>query len=102
MRKPFNITNNAIRVVTGLCSSSDLPTLKFMKNQLVTNTIGSRFDKGEIMINDILEYDVIFSSMVIGYKIYHSRQENSVFGNTIHAPYGMIKENIEYDLCEFL
>lgn len=102
LRKSFMISKDAIKLVTSLCSSSDFPTLKSVKNQLITITTRPRFDKMKMTINDILEYDVKFSSMVIGYKTYHSSQENSVSGTIIYASYEMIKENKGYDLCEFL
>lgn len=102
LSKPFMITKDAISVVTGLCSSSELPGLKYVKNQVVTDTTRSRFDKRAMTINDILEYDVKFASMVIGYKIYHSSQENSVSSTAIYAAYEMVKKNKEYDLCELL
>lgn len=40
-----------------------------MKNQTVTNATGSQFDKRVMAISNILEHDVNFASMVIGYKI---------------------------------
>lgn len=69
LNKSFKITKNAIRVVIGLCSTSDLPTLKVVKNQIVTNATESKFDQRAMTINDILEHDVKFDSMVIGYKV---------------------------------
>lgn len=98
----FKITKNSIRAIISLCSFGDFPMLKFVKNQLVTNTIGSKFDKKEMTINYILGYDVKFASMVIGYKIYHSSGENSIFDTAIYAAHEMVKEIKQYDLCELL
>lgn len=53
-------------------------------------------------INDVIEPDIKFSSMFIGYKIYFSSQENFVSDTTIYASYHMVKENKDYDLCELL
>jgi len=53
-------------------------------------------------INDIIELNVKFASMVIGYKIYHLRRENFISGTTIYVAYKMLKENVDYDLCELL
>lgn len=44
-------------------------------------------------ISDIIEHYVRFASMVMGYKIYHSSQDNSVSGMTIYAAYQMLKED---------
>jgi len=53
-------------------------------------------------INEIIDPDVRFASMVNGYKIYHPSRENSVSGMTIYVAYQMLKENVDYDLCELL
>lgn len=43
--KLHKITKGAIQVVTGLCASGQLPSLKMVKIDIVTNAIGSKFDK---------------------------------------------------------
>lgn len=101
LNEPFKISNNANRVIISLCSSNDLLTLKYVKNQIVIDTTGSKFDRA-MTINDILEHDVRFDSMVIGYKSYNSNKENSVSEIAIYAVYEMIWENKKYDLCELL
>lgn len=58
-----------------------------MKNEIVTKATSSIFNKRAMKINDIIEVDVIFYSMVIGYKIYHSNRDNSVSNNAIYAAY---------------
>lgn len=88
--------------MTGLCSSGDFSTLKSVKNQLITDTTSSKFDKRAMTINDILMHDIKFASMVIEYMIYHSSYKNFVSGTAIYAAYEMIKENKKYDLCELL
>jgi len=102
LMKPFKITKDAIKAVTGLNSSGGLSMLKVVKNQTVTDATGSRFDKMAMIINDIIDLDVKLASMVIGYKIYHSSRENSISGMTIYAAYNMLRENPDYDLCELL
>lgn len=102
LNKPFKITKNAIRVITGLYSFGDIPKLKSMKNQIVTDTTSSKFDRRAMTINDILEHDVRFSSMMTRYKIYSSSRENSVSSTAIYATYEMVKEKKKYDLCELL
>lgn len=74
----------------------------FVKNQMVTDAIGSKFDKRDMTINDIIELDVNFSFMVVEYKVCHSSWENYVFGTAIHVAYQMVKEYKEYELCEIL
>lgn len=99
---PFKITKEAICVVTRLNSIGRLLVLKSVKNDKVTEAIGSQWDRKEMMIDDIATMDVKFSSMVIGYKIYHSSWENSISGTTIYVAYEMVKQNVDYDLCELL
>lgn len=53
-------------------------------------------------IDDILENDVRFSSIIIGYKVYQSSILNSVSEITIYAAYQIVKEDMQYDLCFFL
>lgn len=62
----------------------------------------SKFDKWAMTINDILEQDFRFASMVIGYKIYFSSRENYVSGTSIYIAYEMMRENKKYDLYELL
>lgn len=73
-----------------------------MKNQNVIDATSSKFDKRAMTINDIIETDVKFSSMVVKYKVYHSNQENSVFNIAIYVAYQMVKENKDHDMCEVL
>lgn len=102
LNQPFKITKDLIIIVIGLRSSSGLPVLWSVKNQMVTNATGSKFDKRDMTTNDIVELDVKFSSMLVGYKVYQSIDENLVSSTTIYVAYQMIKENKEYDLCELL
>jgi len=102
LNKPFKITKDAIRAITGLHSSGGLPVLKSVKNQTVSDATRSKFDKRAMTVEDITEPDVKFASMIIGYKIYHSSRENSVPGTAIYTAYQMLKENADYDLCELL
>lgn len=73
-----------------------------MKNEIVINATGSKFDKWEMTINNTLEHDIRFASMVIGYKIYFSSKENYVFCTIIYTAYELMRETKKYDLCEFL
>lgn len=91
LNKPFKITKSAIRALTRLRSSSELVSLKDVKNQIFMDATGSKFDRRAMTINDILEYDVKFASMVIGYKVYYSSKDNYVFKKTIYVAYEMIR-----------
>lgn len=66
------------------------------------NVTGSQHDSKLMTISDIIEYDVIFASMVMRYKVYQSSRANSISGTTIYATYQIIKEDKLYDLCEVL
>lgn len=64
-----------------------MPILLSMKNQMVTDAIGSKFEKRVMTINDIIELDVKFASMVIEDKVYHSSWENSISDSAIYVAY---------------
>jgi len=87
LNRPFKITKDAIKVVTGLHSSKGLPVLKSVKNQTVSEATRSKFDKRAMTIEDITNPDIKFASMIIGYKIYHSSRENSVPRTVIYSAY---------------
>jgi len=70
LKRPYKITKEAIRAVTGLYSSGGIPVLKSVKNDIVTEATGSKFDKRAMTIEDIIDLDVKFASMIIRYKIY--------------------------------
>lgn len=53
-------------------------------------------------IDDILEDDIRFASMMIGYNIYYSSQMKFVSGTAIYVTYDMLRENNKYDLCKLL
>lgn len=53
-------------------------------------------------ISHIAKVDVRLASMIIGYKIYHSSRFFYLSGTVIYAAYEMIKQNVDYDLCEVL
>lgn len=50
----------------------------------------------------MIEYDVRFSSMVKGYKVYLSNRKNSISDTVIYATYQLLKEDKKYDLCGVL
>lgn len=100
--KLHKISKGVIPAIKGLCEYSQLQSLKATKNDVVTNKTDSKFDGRVMTIDDILENDIRFASMVIGYKIYYSRKINSIFGIAIYATHEMLKENKKYDLCMLL
>lgn len=63
---------------------------------------GSQFDRKAMTINNIMDHDVKFSSMVVVYKVYQSTRQNFVSGTTIYFVYLMLKEDKRYDLCTVL
>lgn len=89
-------------MVTCLNATGEVPGLRNVKNMIVTEVTDFEHDRRSMTISDIIEYDVRFTSMVIGYKVYQSSIENSVSGTTIYATYQILKENKLYDLCGVL
>lgn len=97
--KSHKITKLAIKAITCLNVTSEVPSLKNAKNQTVTEATNSKHDGRSMTISDIIEYDVRFASMVTSYKVYQSSRDNSVSGMTIYVAYQILKEDKLYDLC---
>ncbi|XP_059073725.1 uncharacterized protein LOC131874392 [Cryptomeria japonica] len=53
-----------------------------------------------MVVKDIEYPEVKFASMVIGYRVYHLSQMNSIPEAAIHTTYQMLKENVDYDLAK--
>lgn len=100
--KPYKITKNAIQAVTCLNEIGEILSLRNVKNMIVIEVTGSQHDSRSMTISDIVEYDVRFISMVMGYKVYISGKLNSVSNMTIYVAYQIIKEDKLYDLCGVL
>lgn len=97
--KPYKITKQKIHEVTCINQTGRKPDLRKVTIPTITKLTGAQFDSRSMTIDDILEHDVRFASMIIGYKVYHSRRLNFVSGTTIYATYQMVKEDMQYDLC---
>lgn len=74
--RPYKIAQSTIKAVTYFSSVGEVPTLRNVKNQMVTEATGSQFESRSMTIHDIVEYDVWFASMVMGYKLYQSTRDN--------------------------
>lgn len=85
--------------MTCLSETDEVPNLRKVSNNIVAATTDSKFDNREMTINDILQHDVTFASMVVGYKVYQTSRQNSVSGSTIYTTYQMLKDGMRYDLC---
>lgn len=85
--------------MTSLAEIGDMPSLRKVSNDTVIATTRSKFDSRAMTINDILEKDVKFASIVVGYKVYQSSMYNFVSGTTIYFSYHMLNEEKRYDLC---
>lgn len=67
-----------IRATIGLAETDDVPSLRKVSNDTTIATTGSKVNNRAMTIHDILENDVKFASMVVGYKVYKSSRYNSV------------------------
>lgn len=85
--KSHKITKKAIEAVTYLNATSKVPGLWNEKNTTVMEVTGSKHDSQSMTISDIVEFDVKFSSMATGYKVYQLSRQNSVSGTAIYATY---------------
>lgn len=61
-----------IQVVTYFNATSEIHGLRKVQNTTMMVVTGSQYNNWSMRIGDIIEHDVRFSSMVIGYKLYQS------------------------------
>lgn len=98
--RPHLITKEVIRDVTGLWDKGTVPTLKYVKNEVVKKLIGVAFDKRALATKTITNPTVKYASFMIGHKIYFTNRENYVSATTIYTGYDMVVKGTDYDLCE--
>lgn len=91
-----------IQVVKCLSETGEVPGLRKVLNNTMIATTSSKFDNRAITIDDILENDVRFASMLVSYKVYQSSRRNSVSRTLIYSAYQMLKDDKRYDLCTVL
>lgn len=63
---------------------------------------GVILDGRALKIDTIRDVDVRYVKMGISYKFYYRNKEGSCVSTGVHVAYQMVKENIEYDLCEII
>lgn len=64
--------------------------------------IGVTSDNRSLRVNDIKDINVIFVSMVLGYKTTHANMLNSVSSLCINNAYEIANNNAMIDVCEWL
>lgn len=97
--RQHKITKKAIQAVTCLSGTSEVPKLRKVQNKTMIAATDSKFNNKANTISDMLEHDITFASMVVGYKVYQSNRQNSVSGTAILLAYQILKEDKRYDLC---
>lgn len=55
--------------MTGIDKTSEVPSLRKVLNDTVIATTSSKFDSRSMTINYLMENDVKFTSMIVGYKV---------------------------------
>lgn len=64
--KPIKIKKKIIHEVAGFSDISEQLALKSTKKSIVEELTKSKWDKREMIVNDIIQLDVKFSSMILG------------------------------------
>lgn len=100
--RAHKITKEDTHAVTGLWATGEVPVLRTIPKNEVARLTKSKWDGRAMTINEIEDPGVKYSSMVIGYRVYHSSRTNGILGAAIHTAYQMVKENADYDLAEAL
>lgn len=97
------LTQQAIRVVTGLPSTGSRPNkTKKVPNNTVKTLSGATSDSRSLRINHIKDIIMRFISMILGYKTTHANILNSVSSLCINSAYEMVNNNAKIDVCVWL
>lgn len=99
---PYQISKEALRDMTSLCSFETMPTLKSTRNDeeiFFTSIVSS---KRAFLIDTIVDLVVWYATMGLSYKVYFKNHEGSTSSTIVFVSYKMVKENFDYDLCELL
>lgn len=99
---PHFINKEVIRVVTSFCSTGPILVLKFVKNEIVMDQTGVKYDKRSLTTKDIRNPKIKYALIMIGCKLYFTNRENPVSTTTINMTYEMVEKGEDYDLCELL
>lgn len=98
--RSHTITKEAIHVVTGFWQIGEVPKLRKISQNTIIELTKTTCDSRAMSVNNIQDEVVRYATMIIGYRIFHSSRMNSVPSAAVQATYQMIKENVDYDLCE--
>lgn len=97
------ITKEAMKVVTGLPSTGKRPDkTKKVSNDLIMNLTGATSDKRSLRINDVIDINARFVSMILRYKVAQENRLNPVSSLCIKSAYDMVTNNVKIDICEWL
>lgn len=97
------ITKEDVKAVTGLPTTGKRPDKnKKVSNDLVMNLTGATSDRRSLRVNDVIDINVRFVSMILGYKSTHANGLNSVSSLCIKSAYDMVMDNVKIDICEWL
>lgn len=91
-----------IHEITGLANEGVLPVQEKNLRNLAETITHSKWDKREMIVNDIYLQDVRLVSMLLGYKLFYSSRPNFVSIGVIIMAYKMVKENKKYNLSKIL
>lgn len=85
-----------------LWSIGFVPIMKSVKNKefgALTNVLG---DQWALHINTITDHLVRYAVSGITYKIYFQNREGSTLAIAVFVSHHVVKEGIDYDLCQLL
>lgn len=98
---PYMIMKEAIQDVTGLPRVGQELSKK-ISNTKVKKLIGVTSDSRSMRVSTITNSNIKFTSMIIGYKVTQSNHLNSIANSCIHVAHQMLRNNVKYDLCEWM
>lgn len=101
LKKPYKITKEAIQAIIGFPSVGQHLDKK-VSNDFMRKIIGATSDKRSIKVSTIINKNMKFGSMIIGYKVTLSNRPNSISSSYILAAYKMMRDNVKLDLCGWM
>lgn len=99
--RPYKVTKEVIQEITGLASVGQHLDKKVL-NDFMNKITGATSVRRSMRIRTITNIDIIFGSMIIGYKVTQSNQLNSISSSCILALDKMMGENMKLDLCSWM
>lgn len=100
--KPYQISREVIKNLTGLCNIGDVLKKNSIQNKEVKTLTGVIGDQRAMLISTIKDPIMRHIAHGISYKIFFRNREGSSLVGTVYISHKMIMEDEDFDLCGLL